>query len=164
MGSDSLPGYLPPGTVPFDKCWKETSPVSFCCLHYYSTWAAVMLLWTPPYFINPLLEHKKPRGKSGHLVCSLNKSGRSGASLILDAILPSKMRFGHPFLEIWGHLTSRRKRSIVEPRPNPHMKRRQKPLQQTALLYTESRSESWWAGFRQIFMTSLDEGAATVKT
>lgn len=83
------------------------------------------------------------------------------ASLILAAVFPSKMRFG----EVWGHLTSRRKRSIVEPTPNPHyMKKRQSPLQQTALLYTESRSESWWAGFRQIFMTPFDEGAATVKT
>lgn len=144
MGSDSLPGYLPPGTAPFDKCWKETSPVPFCCLCYCSTWAAVMLLWTPPYFINLLLEHKKPWGKSGHLVFNLNKSGRSSASSIFDAVLPSKMGFG----EVCGHLTSKRKRPIVEPSPNPHMKRRQRPLQQAALLYTDSRSESWWAGFR----------------
>lgn len=27
MSPDNLPGYLPPGTAPFRKCWKETSQV-----------------------------------------------------------------------------------------------------------------------------------------
>lgn len=69
MGPDNLPGYLPPGTAPFCKCWKETSQVPSCRLCDRGTRVAAMLLCTPPSLtLCPRLGYKKLQGSVGCLV------------------------------------------------------------------------------------------------
>lgn len=48
MSPDNLPGYLPPGTAPFCKCWKETLQVPSWHLCDWGLGAVVMLLCPPP--------------------------------------------------------------------------------------------------------------------
>lgn len=78
MGPDNLPGYLPPGTAPFRKCWEETSQVPSCRLCDHGTRAAAMLLCIPLCFtLRPRLGYKKLQGSAGCLVFNLSNSEKS---------------------------------------------------------------------------------------
>lgn len=105
MGPDNLPGYLPPGRVPFCKCREEALQVLSCRLCDCGTGAEAMLLCFPPCFtLCPRLGHKKLQGSAGHLVFNLYNSEKSGTCLILALVLPNKMRANKRHGSTWHTL------------------------------------------------------------
>lgn len=158
MGADNLPGYLPPGTAPFHKCWKETSEVPSCRLCDRGMRAAVMLLC--PLFVSLCAPGWGTRNCKGGqdiwfstwiilesqapvwfwllfclMIWDLTKS--MGVLYTLEGKISCRYSCRHP-------------KSSVSCTKGWHG-----TMQQIAALPTENRSESWRAVFKQISIASL---------
>lgn len=91
MSPDNLPGYLPPGTAPFRKCWKETSQVPSWQLCDRGMGAVVMLLCPSPCFsLCPRWGYKKLQRRAGFLNFNLKRL-KSQMAIWLWLVLSSEV-------------------------------------------------------------------------